>query len=48
MKSKINAKVSVKEIYDKLCSKCKTELVKLIAERVSIAQVKKALENKEK
>lgn len=44
----IQANISVKEIYDKLCLKCRAKLVKLIAERVTEEQVKKELESKEK
>ena len=46
MKGKIIANVSVKEIYDKLCPECKDKFVKLVAERVGEAQIKKALEGK--
>jgi len=46
MKGKIQANVSLKEVYDKLCSECRAKLVKLVAERVSEAQIKKSLEGK--
>ena len=42
----IQANLSLKEIYDKLCPKCRDKLVKLVAERVSMVQIKKALEGK--
>lgn len=44
----IQANLSVKEIYDKLCPECRAKLVKLIAERVTEEQVRKELESKEK
>lgn len=42
----IQANLSLKEIYDKLCPKCRAKLIKLVAERVGEAQIKKALEGK--
>jgi len=42
----IQANLSLKEIYDKLCPKCRAKLIKLVAERVSEAQIKKSLEGK--
>ena len=43
----IQANLSLKEVYDKLCPKCRAKLVKLVAERVTEEQVKKALEGKQ-
>jgi len=42
----IQANLSLKEIYDKLCPKCRAKFVKLVAERLNEAQIKKALEGK--
>ncbi|GAI10741.1 unnamed protein product [marine sediment metagenome] len=44
----IQANLSLKEIYDLLCSKCRAKLVKLVAGRVTEAQIRKELEGKKK
>lgn len=43
----IQANLSLKEIYNRLCPECRAKLVKLVAERVNETQIKKALEGKE-
>jgi len=38
--------LSLKEVFEKLCPKCKKKIVKLVSERLTEAQVKEALEGK--
>lgn len=44
----IRASLSLKEIFDLLCPKCKKKLIKLVAERVTEEQIRQELEGKKK
>lgn len=43
---RIQANLSLKEVFNLLCPKCKKKLIELTAKRVTEAQVKEALEGK--